>query len=399
MKVAIIIDNPMIKNLPHPLRVFNEAESLVKQGYDVTIFCKNEKDIALCRNEIINGIKIVRCFDYFLGTSELVDNYLISNIQLYNTITDKFDIYHCHDTNTLPIGYILSKRDKAKLIFEPHEYYLDQICKEWYPDNEFKYKLTKKLVKARGEYCKYADKIIVVSEPIAEILQKKLSLKERPTVLYNTRKKSEFINIDRNLNGNSLRNRFNISSHKKVIFFQGYLEPARGIDVIIGAMKYINNTVFVAAGADKYGYQQELNKMVIDNDLANKVFFTGYETSERLLEYTFEADVLVYLGKPVIKNMEYTLPNKFFDYIYSCKPMILSDLYALSEMANKNKIGITIDLHNINIENIGKKIDEFVQNDELLNEISEEMKKMKDVYIWENEEEKIINLYKSLLKH
>lgn len=396
MKVAIIIDNPMTPKLPYPLRVFNEAQTLVKQGHDVTIFCKNEKDIELSKNEVVNGIKIIRCFDYFLGTSELIHNYILSHIQLYDTVTDKFDVYHCHDTNTLPIGYILSQRDKAKLIFEPHEYYLEQICKEWHPNNELKYNLTKNLVEARGNYYKYADKIIVVSEPIADVLQKKLNLQEKPTVLYNTRKKNEFAKAAVNLEENSLRERFDIPRDKKIVFFQGYLEPARGVDVIIHAMKYVDNAVFIAAGADKYEYQKELNKIVSDNNLEDKVFFTGYETSEKLLQYTYEADVLIYLGKPVIKNMEYTLPNKFFDYLYSCKPMILSDLYVFSEMVKKNKVGITIDLHNIDIEHIGNNINEFLQNDALLNEIAENMNKIRELYTWEKEEEKLIKLYNSL---
>ena len=396
MKVAIIVDNPMTLKLPHPIRVFNEAESLVNYGYDVTIFCKKEKNINLCEEEILNGIRIVRCFDYFLGTSELIHNYVISHIQLYNSIKEKFDVYHCHDTNTLPIGYILSQRDNAKLIFEPHEYYLDQICKEWHLDNQFKYELTKNLVEARGRYSKYADKIIVVSNPIAEILYKELDLKEKPTVLYNTRKKSEFEKININLSENSLRNRFKIAKEEKIIFFQGYLESARGVDVIVNAMKYIKNAVFVAAGADKYGYLQELRKIVNDNKLQKKVFFTGFETSEQLLQYTYEADVLVYLGKPVIKNMEYTLPNKFFDYLYSCKPMILSDLYAFSEMVNNNNIGITINLHHIDIKNIGIKVNEFLNNEELLQDISRNMKKIRDSYVWNKEEKKLIDLYNNL---
>ena len=126
------------------------------------------------------------------------------------------------------------------------------------------------------------------------------------------------------------------------------------------------------------------------------MFFTGFETSERLLQYTYQADVLLYLGKPIIKNMEYTLPNKFFDYLYSCKPMILSDLYVFREMVNRNKIGITVDMHNININKIGNKINELVNDDVLITKISDNMKRVRNEYTWEKQEKKLLELYEKL---
>ena len=79
MKVAILIDNPMYSDLPHPIRVLNEAETLAENGHDVTIFCKREKDYCE-KEEVYSNIKLVRCFDYFLGTSELIHNYIIRHL-------------------------------------------------------------------------------------------------------------------------------------------------------------------------------------------------------------------------------------------------------------------------------------------------------------------------------
>ena len=94
--------------------------------------------------------------------------------------------------------------------------------------------------------------------------------------------------------------------------------------------------------------------------------------------------------------MEYTLPNKFFDYLYSCKPMILSDLYVFREMVNRNKIGITVDMHNININKIGNKINELVNDDVLITKISDNMKRVRNEYTWEKQEKKLLELYEKL---
>lgn len=396
MKAAILIDNSMELNKPHPGRVFNEAETLVHNGYEVTIYCKKGNENTP-KKQIYKEITIIRCFDYFLGTTELIHNYIISHIQLFNTINEKFDVYHCHDTNTLPVGYILSRRDKAKLIFEPHEYFLDQICREWYRSNEFKYNLTQNLIKARGKYYEYADKIITVSETMADVLYKELNLKEKPAVLYNTRRKDDFIKINSSSHI-SLREKFNIPTQKKILLFQGNIEESRGTDIVIRSMRYVNNSVFIAAGRIKDEYYNILKSIIIAENLEDRIYFTGEETSERLLQYTYDADILIYLGKPIVKNMEYTLPNKFFDYLFSTRPMILSDLCTLKNMVQKYSIGINIDIHDINIEYIGKKINSFVNDDKLLTEISENIAKIKDLYVWENEEVKLLSLYNELFK-
>ncbi|WP_294156558.1 glycosyltransferase [uncultured Clostridium sp.] len=396
MKVAILIDNSMELNKPHPARVFNEAMSLIHNEFDVTIFCKKGNESTPTK-EIYKGIKIIRCFNYFLGTTELIHNYIISHIQLFNTINEKFDVYHCHDTNTLPIGYILSRRDKAKLIFEAHEYFPDQICREWYGSNEFKYDLTRKLIKARGEYYKYADKIITVSETMADVLYKKLNLKEKPQVLYNTRFKDEFIKIKNSIHI-SLREKFNIPVQKKILLFQGNIEESRGVDIIIKSMKYVSNSVFIAAGAVKEEYYNILKSIIIAENLEDIIYFTGSETSERLLQYTYDADILIYLGKPIIQNMEYTIPNKFFDYLFSCKPIILSDLCSLKNIMQKYNVGINVNTHDIDIKSIGKNINSFINNYELLSKISENMLKIRNLYTWENEEVKLLSLYNKLFK-
>ena len=33
----------------------------------------------------------------------------------------KFEVIHCHDTLVLPIGYLLKKIKKSKLIYDAHE--------------------------------------------------------------------------------------------------------------------------------------------------------------------------------------------------------------------------------------------------------------------------------------
>lgn len=393
MKIAMLLDNPFTDLMPYPKRVYYEAKSLVDNGHDVTIYCKNEVELNLPIEEVIDKIKIKRYFNFFLGTSVQIHKYLESNINLYNSVAEKYDVYHCHDTNTWPIGYLLSKRDNAKFICETHEFFPDYICKEWHKDNIFKYELSKMLVKARGAYINYADNVITVSKPMSERLYKIYKLKEKPTVLYNTR---PIKNLDFCESSNELRRKYNIDDSIKILLFQGIIEQARGLDVLIKSMKYVNDSVLIIAGVDRNCYIDELKNIIDENKLNDKIIFTGFMPSDELLKASFQADALIYLGKPLVENMELTIPNKFFDYIMSGKPIIVSDLYALKEIVDLYNIGLCVDIHNIDIESIGNKINELMGDDKQLSVYTRNLENIKRIFSWEEEEKKLLKLYNNL---
>ncbi|MBN1044498.1 MULTISPECIES: glycosyltransferase [unclassified Clostridium] len=393
MKIAMIVDNPFTEKLPYPKRVYYEAKSLINKGYDVTIYCKFESDLDIPKEEIKDKIKIKRYFNCFLGTTVLIDKYLSANIELFNNINEQYDVYHCHDTNTWPIGYILSKRDNAKLVCETHEYFPDYICSEWHNDN-FKYELTKMLVVARGNYIRYADKVISVSNEMAEQLKIDYKLKELPTVIYNTRPIEK--SIINNVNLNTLRKKYNIEKNIKIILFQGLVEHSRGVDIAINLMQYINNSVLVIAGqCNDSTYMNELKELINKIKVDKKVIFTGFLPSDKLLKLSYDADFLIYLGKKVVKNMELTIPNKFFDYIMSGKPIIISNLYSLSEIVKKEKIGVVLDIDND--ENIiGETVNNFVNNSSNIEDIKKKLLEVQYNYCWEQEEKKLYDLYEKL---
>lgn len=397
LKIAMLLDNPFIEGLPYPKRVYYEAKSLVQNGYDVTLFCKNERNMNIPKFEIRDEIKIKRTFDYFLGTTVLVDKYLTAHFDLMNSIDEKYDVYHCHDIFTWPVGYILSKRDNAKFICETHEFFPDYICKEWHTD-EFKYRITKMLIKTRGEYIKYADKVITVSGDIAVELQKKFKLNELPTVIYNTRPRN-YVNKFKNNKIetiNYLKDLYNIDSNVNIMLFQGLLQPERGLDIAIKAIKHLENCVLIIAGASMGDYINDLKKLVSEIKAEEKVIFTGFMSSDDLFKYSSYADFLIYFGKREVRNMDLTIPNKFFDYIMAGKPIISSNLKAVFEIINRYNIGITLDIENTSAIDLAKKIQSYISNKELVNATKKNIKNIQKYYSWEKQEEKLLRLYKDL---
>jgi glycosyltransferase involved in cell wall biosynthesis len=391
MKIAMLLDNPFTNDK----RVYNEAKSLVDNGYNVTVICRNEIDESLPTEENINGIGVKRLFKYNLGTTVLIDKNLLSHFDLYNNLTDKFDVYHCHDTETWPIGYILSKRDNAKFICDSHEFFPDYICSKWHND-EFKYELTKMLVRARGDYIKYADKVITVSEPIADELMKSCKLDSIPTVLYNSRRIKEN-EENNNVGDNILRKKYNISNSKKIILFTGILEYSRGINILIKAMKSIDNAVLILVGYAQGDYLNELKKIIDDFKVKDKIIFTGFVPNKEVLNYCRCSDLLAYLPIPLVKSIELSAPNKFFDYIFAGKPMIVSNLVFLGEVVKKYGLGEAVPVNFLKNTNlISSSINSILANEDILKRCQYNLEFLKKKYCWEQQEKKLLEIYNTL---
>ncbi|MCS4465305.1 hypothetical protein JTT01_20250 [Clostridium botulinum] len=58
---------------------------------------------------------------------------MLAHFDLINNLSESFDVYHCHDTETWPIGYILAKRDGAKFICDSHEFFQITYVKNGMP--------------------------------------------------------------------------------------------------------------------------------------------------------------------------------------------------------------------------------------------------------------------------
>lgn len=105
---------------PDP-RVHQEALSLIHNDYDVTILCW-DRDYKFPPQEVIDGIRTEGIYvplTHGSGSTQ-VPFLLLFCVKAYARASVKdFDIVHCHDFDTLPLGYLLSKRKKAKVFMMP----------------------------------------------------------------------------------------------------------------------------------------------------------------------------------------------------------------------------------------------------------------------------------------
>jgi glycosyltransferase involved in cell wall biosynthesis len=107
------------------VRIFHkQAKSLAQVGYEVTLITRHDKD------EVVGGVRILALpkpknrLQRMLGTS--------TAFRL--ALRQKADIYHFHDPELLPWGWLLQKLTHKPVIYDVHENYTENILrKTWIP--------------------------------------------------------------------------------------------------------------------------------------------------------------------------------------------------------------------------------------------------------------------------
>ena len=123
--VAMIVSNPCD---PDP-RVEKEAFSLIKAGYEVTIYAfdREENRELISTNEGINirryrvGFTPTGARSLFWGAKVLSGLKRFRKKVLNDLLKNPPDIIHCHDADTLEIGIMMKSKTDAKLVFDMHD--------------------------------------------------------------------------------------------------------------------------------------------------------------------------------------------------------------------------------------------------------------------------------------
>ena len=130
------------------------------------------------------------------------------------------------------------------------------------------------------------------------------------------------------------KSRVNIKQpNERIIIYQGSLNLARGLEIAIQAMEFIDNAKLVIIG--KGDITAELKQLADKAELHNKVVFFERMPYEELMEYTVQADLGISLEENTGLNYYYALPNKLFDYIQARIPVLVSDFPEMARIINE----------------------------------------------------------------
>ena len=369
-KIANLVFNSFINDS----RVLKESISLSNNNYFVEVIAHLDKGLEQQENKENFVIKRFSYLDRKITKSKIgkLIAYFKYFKQSINYCKDH-DIIHCNDLNTFPIGCIIKKfyNSKVKIVYDAHEYETEVNGLSG---------IQKKLVKfIEKKLIKYADKVICVSDSISKEYVRLYDI-EKPALILNT---PAYKNLDKK---NIFRDTFKIKNEKSIFLYQGGFDNGRGIEILLDAFKTMEmrEAVIVFMG---YGPLENLIKNT--SDKYNNIFFHKAVSPNLLLEYTSSADFGLLFYENTCLNHYFCSPNKMFEYLMAEIPVIVSNLYEMKRLVEKNRIGVVAQKNTPN--GLKKAIKEAV----LLNkvELKENILKVKKIYNWEEQEKVLLKIY------
>jgi len=158
-------------------------------------------------------------------------------------------------------------------------------------------------------------------------------------------------------------------------------------------MHFVNNATLVIAGDGDI--KQQLELLVEEENLYDKVEFTGKLQIEELALLTPKADLGLSIEQDLGLNYRYALPNKLFDYIQAQVPVLVTNLPEMTAIVQRYNIGMITD--SLEPKHLAKSINQALHNQEKRRNWSENLKVAANELTWEKEQKIIEEIFKPFL--
>lgn len=186
---------------------------------------------------------------------------------------------------------------------------------------------------------------------------------------------------------------FNPGKNKRFILYQGAVNEGRSFETLIPAFKSVDANLIICGDGN---FMQQAKQITKENNLEQKVQFTGWLSPGFLRSYTANA----YIGVNIIESRglsnRLSLSNRFFDYIQAGLPQVCVAYPAYKEINNEYHCAYLIE--NTDTQTIAAALNRLLSDEKLYNDLQENCIKAAGAYNWNIEEQKILTFYKIILE-
>lgn len=326
----LVLETRLFKEAEYTLKslVLSEVYALGKSGQDKLPVIENHS----------SGLKIVR----LRLLIDLVRSYVISRFKVFRLIFIAFSLvqyglFACHlcyklragiisihNLPLLPLGCLIKLVFRTKLVYLPHELETERSGVR----GILKYllKITEKL------FIGYADHTVTVCSPISDWYRNAYQLKNVHTV----RNAPNSIQLSKTHEVTNLRDKFNITDEDITYIYQGLISNGRGISLVIESFKKAKKHIVFM------GHGDLIEK--VTQDESRYINYLAPVPAYKICAQTCKADVGIHVNQDKSLSYKYSLPNKFFEYMHSGIPIIVSsNMELLSDLVRSNNLGWVID--------------------------------------------------------
>lgn len=301
---------------------------LAKKGIDVTVYTTNrfiEDKVPTNRAVNVDGVNVY----YFPGSRpEKWEHSKKLRKSLKESIND-YDLVHVTSVflSASTIGSYYARKNDIPYVISPRGALMRETLEgrsKLFKKIYLKFIENKNLQKSSGIH-------FTVKDELEEY--KKLGLPvKNPIVIPNGLEEEEF---DFDVKKGEFRKKHNISKDTNIILFLSRINWKKGLDTLIPAFKNVveeneDSVLVIAGGDDKEGYKNKVKQMIKENNLEDKVIFTGMVLDKEKQAVYQDADIFtlpsysenfgivvaeaMYFGLPVVTTHNVGISNIVKDY-------------------------------------------------------------------------------------
>jgi glycosyltransferase involved in cell wall biosynthesis len=358
------------------IQIINTCHALAKKGLNVNLITGIKRgyliedlyqfyNLESCENFKIINLPVLRKQKKYLKISWNGLFYLFFLKFLFKNIKKQNSVIFLRHVKLARFLLNFKKFFKIPMVFEVHEiFYL----------NAFNKKKQNYLKKIEESVYRNMDILVCTSRKLKEFLINNLGVDEKKIYVVHHGVRKEWFEIEKD-------------QKNSYICYTGSLYKWKGIDILISAMKYLPNEKLVIVGEGNR--LNELKELVIKENLADKVIFTGYVPHSFIPKYLSKAKVAV-LPNIAEGPSEFSSPLKLFEYMAAGIPIVASDLPVFREILKNNESAIFFEAGNA--EALANGIKQILNSEDLVKKLINNAKKIAQNYTYEKRAVKIYEI-------
>jgi glycosyltransferase involved in cell wall biosynthesis len=321
---------------PDP-RVRQEALALIRMGCRVKLLAW-DRDMKSPASECMEGVEVERVFlpsKHGRGTTQIFFYAWLYLKMFWRAWRTSFDAVHCHDLDTLPLGFVVGKLKRKPIVYDSHESFPDMLAGNIHP------KVQRGLVHLENFFIRRVDLLITVGEKLRRHFDERGA--RHSAVVGNWKCLEDFSRTDaQNL---EVRRRLGIPDDAlTVVCITNFLHDRR-IEELLGAVDQCPGVYVIIGG------KGVLEPMVTEWAARNsRIRYVGFADSAEIPAYTCAGDVVYYGFDPQNPNARFSAPNKLFEALAAGRSLITGDFGEIADVVRQASCGIV--LSEYSVENV-----------------------------------------------
>jgi glycosyltransferase involved in cell wall biosynthesis len=408
--VHFITRKPLVNNS----RIFKQADSLQRAGYDVVLV--GVRRGPLPERERLNGLAITRVahdplpdrLSHWLrrggaspttvhavptgpgrarrlallaaakgGTLAWVVQSAAFYLRTFRLLTRRApapSVVHASDVRTLPVAAAIARRHRVPLVYDAPELYTGMHALP----RPYRALLG---LQERG-LLRYVDRFTVVNPAIGEALRRRYGRAPDAVILNCPPYEPATDSTD-------IRRTLSLPAGAPVLVYIGGLLPQRGVEQSILALEHLDGAVLVILGEGEL--QPRLEQLARERGLRDRVVFRRYVPWDQVTGFVRSADVGLVPYQNAGVNHYLSSPTKLFEYLQAGVPVAASDFPFLRSVVAGEGVGTVFDP--ADPAAIARAVRQILDDPERYRRALPDVRRR---YSWQQQERRLLELYASL---